>query len=425
MTQRQLKAGYFTLAAVNTVATSYYLNYLFFFLRDRFGFGNRENLCLAALNGFIYLFASWQAGRFAQRRGFITSLKLGFGGLALLMAVGGVLNSLSGQIVVLIGYSIALPLIWPALEALVSENESRPGVQHMVGIYNCTWSGAAALAYFTGGTVYDGSHRGTVFWLPAGLCAGQLVFTLWLARHAAKVARPAAQGPEEAPPQPEPAAYHQPVSPRTFLKLAWLANPFSFVAINTLWAVMPGLAQKFVLSPAQVGLFCSVWLFGRLGAFALCWQWSGWHYRFRWLLAAFLTLIVSFMLLLLAPELWLVVLAQVFFGLATGLIYYSSLFYSMDVGGETQGEHGGLHEAAIGAGIFAGPAVGAASLQFFPRSANSGVFAVGGLLLLGLGALLAVWRAGRTQAADAWERRTPESGAEKTAGRATTLAQKE
>jgi predicted MFS family arabinose efflux permease len=106
------------------------------------------------------------------------------------------------------------------------------------------------------------------------------------------------------------------------------------------------------------------------------------------LLSAFILLIGSFMLLLLAHQLWLVVLAQVFFGFAVGLIYYSSLFYSMDVGGESQGEHGGLHEAAIGIGICAGPAVGAAALQWSPLHSNSGVFAVSVLLVCGLAGLI-------------------------------------
>jgi predicted MFS family arabinose efflux permease len=88
------------------------------------------------------------------------------------------------------------------------------------------------------------------------------------------------------------------------------------------------------------------------------------------------------------------VLAQVFFGVAAGLIYYSSLFYSMDAG-ETKGEHGGLHEAAIGAGVFAGPAVGAASLQFLPHHSNTGVLAVSALLVLGLFGLLFLWKTGR------------------------------
>jgi hypothetical protein len=170
--------------------------------------------------------------------------------------------------------------------------------------------------------------------------------------------------------------------------MAWLANPFAYVAINTVIAVIPGIANKFSLSPTRVGLFCSVWMFARLGTFALMWQWRGWHYRFRWLLSAFLMLIGGFMVVLLASQLWLVVLAQIFFGFAAGLIYYSSLFYSMDVGGESQAEHGGLHEAAIGVGVFVGPSVGAAALQFSPMHSSNGVFAVSILLLCGLGALI-------------------------------------
>jgi phage shock protein PspC (stress-responsive transcriptional regulator) len=175
--------------------------------------------------------------------------------------------------------------------------------------------------------------------------------------------------------------------------MAWLANPFAYVAINTLFAVMPGVGQKLDLSPTRVGLFCSVWMFGRLAAFALLWRWRGWHYRFRWLLTSFLLLIVSLGAILLARQLWLVVVAQVFFGLATGLIYYSSLFYSMDVG-EASSEHGGLHEACIGAGIFLGPATGAVALMLAPASPNAFIWAVSGLLVLGLGGLVALRVAG-------------------------------
>jgi len=87
-------------------------------------------------------------------------------------------------------------------------------------------------------------------------------------------------------------------------------------------------------------------------------------------------------------------LAQIFFGVAIGLIYYSSLFYSMDAS-EIKSEHGGIHEAAIGVGNCVGPAVGAASLQFFPQHTHNGAIAVTGLLLLGFGALLTIWKTAR------------------------------
>jgi predicted MFS family arabinose efflux permease len=390
---RSLKKYYFLLAGLNTLATTWYSNYLFFFLRDNFDFHNRQNLWVSALYGLIYIPAAVQCGKFAQRRGFITSLKVGYGGLTLAMILGALLRgSVIGNLTTLVGYTVALLFIWPALEALVSENETQSGVQHNVGIYNCTWAFGAAIAYFIGGKLYDWLGHAAVFWVPAGIFGLQLAIAVWLGNRKVESGelKVEGDGASELPPHPEETAFHQAVPPKRFLQMAWLANPFAYVAINTVIAVMPGIAQKLTLSPTRVGLFCSVWMFARLATFALMWQWRGWHYRFRWLLSAFLMLIASFMLLLLANQLWLVVLAQLFFGFAAGLIYYSSLFYSMDVGGESQGEHGGFHEAAIGIGICVGPAVGAAALQWMPTHSNNGVYAVTVLLLGGLGGLIAL-----------------------------------
>jgi hypothetical protein len=57
---------------------------------------------------------------------------------------------------------------------------------------------------------------------------------------------------------------------------------------------------------------------------------------------------------------------------------------------ETKSEHGGIHEAAIGLGNFAGPAVAAGSLFFLPQYASSGVLGVCVLLVGGLGGLIAM-----------------------------------
>jgi hypothetical protein len=69
------------------------------------------------------------------------------------------------------------------------------------------------------------------------------------------------------------------------------------------------------------------------------------------------------------------------------LIYYSSLFYAMDVG-DTKGEHGGLHEAAIGAGVCGGPLLGAVALTLAPAAPAAGALAVTGLLAIGLAGLV-------------------------------------
>src|SRR5208337_645320 len=167
--------------------------------------------------------------------------------------------------------------------------------------------------------------------------------------------------------------------------------PFAYIAINTFIPMLPTLAAHFHLTPMFAGFTCSLWGFVRLGVFFALWFWTGWHYRFRWLVTAFALLIVSFAMILTVPSLALLIVAQIFFGGAIGLIYYSSLFYSMDAS-DTKGEHGGIHEAAIGLGNCVGPAIGAAALQFVPQYANSGAIAVSALLLCGFGGLISIWK---------------------------------
>jgi predicted MFS family arabinose efflux permease len=174
--------------------------------------------------------------------------------------------------------------------------------------------------------------------------------------------------------------------------MAWLANPFAYIAIQTLIATIPGIAAKFHLSPMLAGFACTLWFFVRVAAFFTLWHWTAWHYRFRWLAAAFIALIASFATIVMAPNLIVLIIAQIFLGAAIGLIYYSSLFYSMDAGGDTQGEHGGIHEAAIGMGNCIGPAIGALTLQFLPQFPNSAGVAVSILLLCGFVGLLAIWQ---------------------------------
>jgi predicted MFS family arabinose efflux permease len=393
MLHRQFKAGVFILEGLNSFATTYYFYYFYFFMQRQFGFGDKANLILAALNGFVCMFAAWWGGRFAQRAGYFTALKLGFGTMAVALLVGAQIRSPPGHIVVMAVTVIGMCLTWPTLEALVSEGERPDHLPQNIGIYNVVWAGTGALAYFTGGAMLDGLGLKSMFYVPAVLFLGQFAATFWLQRVTRFDAPRAAADQISAPAtelNPRPIA-----KGKAFLRMAWFANPFAYIAINTLIAVMPGLATRLGLSTTLAGFCASVWCFARVGAFAALWFWPAWHYRFGWLLGSYLGFIAAFTVMLTVPNLAVLVVAQLIFGAALGLIYYSSLYYSMDVG-DTKGEHGGIHEAIIGLGNFAGPAVGAASLHFLAQSPNSGTVAVSALLLCGLAGLLAIWQMTKT-----------------------------
>lgn len=390
MTSHQkIKFSYFTLEGLNSFATVLYFNYLYFFMRDRFGFDNKHNLALAAFLGFVYTISAWQAGKFAQRHGYFFALKIGFSIMAGSLVAGLFLTSAPGEILAAACVTLGMCFIWPTLEALVSDGEIAAQLPRAVGIYNVVWAVTNASAFFIGGTLIEKFGFKIILALPLAIVLLQLALVFWLQRHAIEMAREALNKPKtELPHEP-----HQPASPKakTFLKMAWLANPFAYIAINTLIAVIPGIAAKFQLSPMLAGFICSLWCFVRLGTFITLWHWPEWHYKFRWLVTAFAILIASFAAILMSPNIYALIAAQIFFGGAIGLIYYSSLFYSMDAG-DTRGEHGGIHEAAIGLGNCVGPAVGALSLQFLPQFQNSGAIAVSVLLLCGFGGLISIWK---------------------------------
>jgi predicted MFS family arabinose efflux permease len=382
----------FVIEGLNSFATVLYLNYLYFFMRSRFGFSDKGNLALAALLGFIYVFAAWQAGRLAHRLGYFHTLKLGFAVMIAGLFAGSLLDSMAGQILAAAVVTIGMCATWPTLEAVVSESETPAGVPRVVGTYNIIWAVANAVAYFIGGALIERFGFKVIFITPIIIVLTQLILTFRMEGHAKKNLH--AAGQKKIPVLPSDPNRPSPAMAKTFLRMAWLANPFAYIAINTLIAVIPSLAAKFQMSPMSAGFVCSLWCFVRLGTFVVLWHWTDWHYRFRWLVTAFAILILSFATILLSPNLIVLILAQIFFGVAIGLIYYSSLFYSMD-GGDAKSEHGGIHEAAIGLGNCVGPAVGAVSLQFLPQYAHSGAIAVSVLLLGGLGGLISIWKTAR------------------------------
>ncbi|HYE30599.1 MAG TPA: MFS transporter [Methylomirabilota bacterium] len=382
------KTGIFLLEALNSVATTYYFYFIYFFMQERFGFGNMQNLALAAGSGFLYMLAAMFGGRFGQRKGYLFALGIGFGIMAVSLLVGTQVNSVTGHLLVLAGCTIGMCFTWPNLEAAVSHGEPPLRLQRNVGIYNVVWAGGGAVAYFTGGALVEAGGGRGIFIVPAIVHIVQLALTFWLVRQSRQPARESFRPlPLAINPQPAEERARSPVSPERFLKMAWVANPFAYLAINAAVPVMPGIARKLELTPKLAGFFCSIWFFSRAAAFLLFWLWPGWHYRFRYLLAAYLALIGAFGTILVSRNFGLLVGAQIVFGLALGLIYYSSLYYSMDAS-EDKGDHGGFHEAAIGAGNCSGPLIGALALYFLPGHPNSGVVAVCLALAIGLAWLL-------------------------------------
>ena len=334
--------------------------------------------------------AAWGAGRLAKTHGYFFFLRLGFFIVFMCMVAGALIPRELGysrlamylELAVLVIWTLGICATYPTLQALLSYHESPGEAARTAGIYNLVWAVTAAAAFLMGGAILERFGGEVLFWLAAGLHLIQLMLLgpLQKLSEVPAAAEPVPGAYVETAPSfnPRPIA-----KARTFLRLAWVANPFAYVAIFVILPMIPKLSENLGLTPAYAGLVFSVWFWVRLGAFLWFWRWTGWHYHFGWLFGAFVALIVSFAAIFLCNHVWQLIVAQIIFGLAVGLIYYSSLFYSMDAG-ESKGKGGGIHEAAIGLGTMVGPLAGVAALYFFPRHPEAEVWDVSGLLILGL-----------------------------------------
>jgi MFS family permease len=372
------KAVFYLIEFINSYASVYYSNFLFFHLKRDFGFGGVGNLLTAAIAGGIYLLAAWQVGRYAERRGCVRSL---YGGLVittLSLLAGLAIQIPAAQVLTYFAWTVGVCFTWPALEALISEKAGHR-LADCVGLYNVTWAAGGAVGYFTTGLLLERLGMASLFWVPILLILLQMII---LAYGSAARFKEQSKESEKWDQDSSVSSVADFPDNRSFLRMAWFANPFSYVAINTVIPLIPSLADKLGLTTGQAGMFCSLWMFARLFAFAVLWHWSQWHYGFKWLAGAFILMTAAFFGFLTASSLPLLMFSEICFGAAVGLIYYSSLYYSMNVS-RGRSTNAGIHEAAIGAGLFMGPAIGAVALYLTPAAAGIGAWSVGGLLCTG------------------------------------------
>jgi len=89
-----LKTVVFAMTGANSMATTFFFYYLYFYTQDQFGFGQLQNFQLAAALGAVYAVFAFCAGRFAQRAGYFASLRLGLGLMAAAILLGSQMQAL-------------------------------------------------------------------------------------------------------------------------------------------------------------------------------------------------------------------------------------------------------------------------------------------------------------------------------------------
>lgn len=345
---------------------------IFFFTQYHLKWDMRANLLLGTAQGVTYIAGALSAHAISARLGRRNTLVLFYALAAVMIGVAALRpTAVSVVVPVLIAYAFVSGVCWPILESLVSGRAAGAVLSGRLGVYNLVWSLSGAMVMAVNGRIIEYSPRG--------------VFVGALASHAiAVVLMQLNRRAEDDHDVPEGAghALHAETELLAQRRLAlWLSRvalPATYVVIYGLSTMLPSLPLMRALTPSTATAVVSVWMIVRTAAFVVLGLTSWWHTRPRLLLLSAVMMLVAFLGVVIpasrfsagAWPLAMVIGWQVVLGVGMGIVYSASLYFGM-VLSEGSTEHGGYHEALIGAGSVLGPGLAAVAQLVRPGDASA------------------------------------------------------
>lgn len=342
-------ATYYAVEALSSLGSTMFMCCLYFWTRNRLGFTDTANLWLSAVYGMVYVPAALWGGRWGDRRGYDRVLRANFAVMGLLLLAAPHFPSSAMPYLLLAAYTACIAPTWPSIEAAQLHSPGAMTLARRVGWYNITWAFANATGFLLGGLAFNW-RPDAIFRIPGLIHLAQSGWLL-LSRSSPRT------GGSPAMEIPHPSQAVPQERKRRFMHLGWLANSLSYLMMGVFTALLPHQGERLHLAPVYIIGFTSVFFLSRAAAFVLFARWEGWQYRMGWMLGTLWLAPACFAPIFFSSQLPWIWLALVGWGLAAGLAYDSSIYYSMEYG-EQKGKHGGLHEAVLGSGALLGPLAG-------------------------------------------------------------------
>lgn len=398
-------------AFLASIGTGVVTNGIYFITRHAYGFGDAGNYLLGLVLGVTYIAGAVATGPMLRRLGgdgtagarrvsprAVLGITLAVLGLlcAIPIACRGAQGSWPIWLLVAL-YSPLTGIVWPIVESYVSGGRRGPGLRSAIGRFNWTWSGAIVVAYVAVSPALPAAtENGVAEALPhlrgayviAALGMLHLVTLAFLAPWPREPGRHLAEHHE-----PHPASW------RRMLTTFRILLPASYIVLTVLLPYLPGAFERIRAPRDWHMALAAVWLASRWLAFVMLERWHGWHGRWWPPVAGGVLVLVGFGGAVLAPgaaalgggAMAVLLAGLACFGVGMAVIYCGALYYAMEVG-DARVEAGGTHEALIGIGYTAGPAlgllaVGAERVGVIPKGWFEGV-------LVGTVALVALVAAG-------------------------------
>lgn len=250
-----------------------------------------------------------------------------------------------------------LSAFWSPYEAWMGEiSDGRP-LEKRVRMFNLAWTIGVMIGNAISGYAYEWDHRIPFYFASCGSFIAMTIVSL----HSKPIVNnvPIDKAENNKDDDNNIPSYMR----MKFLYMSWIAIFFAWITLGVLRYIFPKLISDLGILPRYYGILMLIWSGTQVFMFYILGATKKWHYRIEFSIICQILGCIGFFIIYITnyPIIWGI--ALMFFGIQTGMVYFSSLYYSL-CGHADTGNKSGWHESILSSGAFIGPFIAGAMAKY-------------------------------------------------------------
>lgn len=258
---------------------------------------------------------------------------------------------------------IAEAMFWPSFAVWLTQMRMRESLLKRVSFFNISWCLGSGIGSLIAGILFE-AYSHLPFYFASFLFFATIFLIVGKLRKKKVDALSIDLGGEhmENNSSSDPSSSGQ--NAPFYLYIGWVANFANYFCIGMIRYLFPKLSIHIGIKPSIIGVLFFTVAFFQTVTFYMLGKTERWQHRGTPLILSQLLVIFGLVLIFLGSTVISFLIAFMFIGVGGGLIFFSSIFYSLD-NLEGKGQKSGIHAAVLGTGFFLGPLAGGAIAEAF------------------------------------------------------------
>lgn len=310
----------------------------------------------ASVSTFLYVLFSRIFGKLSDRIGRKRVPQIAALCFSLLYFIMPHTKSLTQLLLIFPFTGLTLSAFWPPFEAWIGEREDGRPLERRVRMFNLSWASGVTIGYAISGYMQELNYQIPFYFASIGSFIGMAILSFQ-----PKLAK--SEDTHNSEIYMDNDSINQQKLTKKFLHISWIAIFFTWVSLGVLRYIFPKLITELGMTARIYGLLMLAWSGTQVILFYVFGSTKKWHYKFPILIGFQILGSIGFVIIYLTNTIQFWIIALMFFGMQTGMVYFSSMYYSL-CGHADRGNKSGWHESILSSGGLVGPFVAGALANY-------------------------------------------------------------